>query len=94
MSPPASARTVALSRVAEAMTSPSQRRACSSRTATASRSTSLSVSATRQASPAAHSVSSIPRTIGGSTGFVRSGTTTPTIPERRVRRLRAVGSGV
>ena len=80
-------------RTAEATINPSQRRERSSSISAASRSSSLSVSASRHAIPALHSVSSIPRTIGGRTGLVRSGTTTPATPERRVRRLRAVGSG-
>ena len=35
----------------------------------------------------------MPRTIGGNSGLVRSGTTTPMIPERWVFRLRAIGLG-
>src|SRR5919202_1526301 len=93
-SPAASAFTVALVRVAEATISPSQRRASSSRITTASRSGSLSVSATRHARPAGQSVSSMPRTIGGRTGVVRAGTTTPTTPERRGRTRLAVGSAI
>ncbi|GMA87022.1 hypothetical protein GCM10025868_22720 [Angustibacter aerolatus] len=35
----------------------------------------------------------MPRTIGGNSGFVRSGITTPTVVERAVFRLRAIGFG-
>ena len=34
-----------------------------------------------------------PRTMGGNKGFVRSGMITPTVSDRRVRRLRATGLG-
>lgn len=73
--------------------SPSHRLATSSSTRVVSRSGRLSVSVTRHARPSSHMASSIARMMGASTGLVRSGTTTPMVPDRRVRRLRAVGSG-
>ena len=47
----------------------------------------------RSAPAAAASLSSRPRTIGGNSGLFRSGINTPTVCERRVRRLRATGLG-
>ena len=35
----------------------------------------------------------MPRTIGGNSGLVMSGTSTPTVKERLVLRLRAIGLG-
>ena len=35
----------------------------------------------------------MPRTIGGKSGLVRSGMTRPTVPDRAVLRLRAIGFG-
>ena len=35
----------------------------------------------------------MPRTIGGNSGLVRSGMTSPTVPDLAVLRLRAIGLG-
>jgi hypothetical protein len=35
----------------------------------------------------------MPRTIGGNSGLVRSGITSPTVADREVFRLRAIGFG-
>src|SRR5579863_4290114 len=58
-----------------------------------SRLASASVLPSRATYPAAASLSSRPRTIGGNSGLFRSGISTPTVCERRVRRLRATGFG-
>ena len=58
-----------------------------------SRVASASVLPSRATYPAAASLSSRPRTIGGNNGLFRSGISTPTVCERRVRRLRATGFG-
>ena len=68
---------------------PSTLRASSRRAPVASRSGSLSVLA-MIAVNSAPSASSMPRSIGGNSGLVMSGIRTPTVIDRRVRRLEAM----
>jgi hypothetical protein len=59
----------------------------------ASRRGSPSVLAMTSVQPATASASSMPRRIGGKTGFMMSGISTPMVFERRVRRPAANMSG-
>ena len=80
-------------RCAVASTIPSTWRARICWNTSRSRSPSPSVLPISATYPAAASRSSSARTIGGNSGLVRSGMSTPTVLERRVRRLRATGLG-
>ena len=73
--------------------SPSTWRERSDAICTRSRSSSLSVLTMSALKPAPLSTSSIPRTIGGNSGLVMSGSTSPTVPDFDVFRQRAMGLG-
>ncbi len=76
-------------RLTVAMISPSTLRASRRRAPIASRAGSLSVLA-MIAVNSPPSASSMPRSMGGNSGLVMSGISTPTVIDRRVRRLEAM----
>jgi hypothetical protein len=80
--------------VAVAAMQPSASRVRIVSTAARARSGWLSVFAIRAVKPASARASSMPRTIGGNSGLVRSGSSTAIVNERLVLRLRAIGLGV
>ena len=79
--------------VAVAMMKPSTWRERSDSTCDLSRSASLSVLTIQALYPTGLSTCSTPRTIGGNSGLVRSGTIRPIVADRAVFRLRAIGFG-
>ena len=89
----AAAASTRLCTVAVASTKPSTCRARISSKTICSRSSSESVLPISATYPSAASRSSRPRTIGGNSGFVRSGMSTPMVCDRRVRSDRATVFG-
>ena len=78
-------------RSAVAITKPSTWRAISASSRCRSRAGSPSVDATSAVYPAESSTRSMPRMMGGNSGFSRSGISTPTVNVRRVFSPRAIG---